>query len=163
MRLCDFCEKIRLKKDIIYEDDEFAAILNRRAAIPGHILVMPKKHFTIIEQVPDELIEKTMVLVNKFSRLLFKKLDAKGTNIIIRNGLDAGQEIPHFCVHIIPRYEDDGLRLDWQSQQIEPNRMNKYQMKIHQYLKYISEDDKEPKTKTRIQVNYLMKSLTRRP
>ena len=56
--------------------------------------------------------------------LLFELLKAHGTNIIIQNGSVSGQTIPHFCINIIPRRTDDGLKLDWDMKQANSDSLD---------------------------------------
>ncbi|MBN2422750.1 HIT family protein [Candidatus Woesearchaeota archaeon] len=112
---CDICKIMENKKEfkIIYEDDVCIALLHESPSVPGHTLLFPKEHFPILEEIPDKITEHLFVVANKISMLLFELLKATGTNIIINNGTDAGQELPHFLINIIPRKEKDNLNFEW--------------------------------------------------
>lgn len=99
----------------IYEDEKFTAFLKETPAIAGHICLTPKEHFTILEQVSDDLVEGMGVLLNKLSIAAFERMGAHGTNIIIQNGIAAGQSSSHFTANIIPRKENDGLNFQWKT------------------------------------------------
>jgi len=118
---CIFCHiiegKVEAKK--IYEDDKVLAILDINPANPGHILLLPKEHYMILPQMPDDLIEHLFMVVKALSHLLLRILKAQGTNIFVANGLAAGQRAQHFMIHIIPRKEGDGLNFD-----LPENRIN---------------------------------------
>ena len=60
---------------------------------------------------------------NKVSMVLFEILKVHGTNVIINNGVTAGQKIPHFCIDILPRRTDDNLKLDWTLKQAAPEAL----------------------------------------
>ena len=108
---CVFCHivagKVQSKK--IYEDDKILAILDINPANPGHLLLMPKEHYSIMPQVPDKVLGHLFVVAKKLSHIALQALGVKGTNIIIQNGVAAGQKAQHFMVHLIPRKENDGL------------------------------------------------------
>ena len=59
--------------------------------------------------------------------LLFELLKVHGTNIIMKNGIAAGQMISHASIHIIPRRSDDGLKLDWDLKQAAPEALESIQ------------------------------------
>ncbi len=110
---CRICEMMKDKGGLLYEDEKAFAFLSRRPAAPGHIMLATKEHYPILENVPDDVISHIFPLANKLSTITFETLGAHGTNIMVNNGITAGQKEPHFMVNIIPRREDDGLKLEW--------------------------------------------------
>ena len=108
---CIFCQivagKIQAKK--IYEDGNVAAILDINPANPGHILLLTKEHYSIMPQIPDDEIAHVFMVAKSLSNSMLKGIDAQGTNIIVANGVAAGQRAQHFMAHIIPRKENDGI------------------------------------------------------
>jgi len=108
---CIFCQiiagKVQSKK--IYEDDRCIAMLDINPANPGHIILMPKEHFMVMPQLPKEDLEHIFIVAKALSNAILKSLDVRGTNIIVANGLAAGQRAQHFMVHVIPRKENDGI------------------------------------------------------
>lgn len=109
---CIFCHivegKVSSKK--VFEDDRCIGILDINPANPGHILLIPKEHYQIMPQVPDELIGHLFMVVKHLSQAALKALKVGGVNVIIANGIAAGQRAPHFMIHVIPRTEGDGLK-----------------------------------------------------
>ncbi len=123
---CIFCHIIsgRVKSKKVYEDDKVTAILDINPANPGHILLLPKKHYMIMPQMPEDEIGHIFMVAKSLSNALLKALKAKGTNIYVANGAAAGQKAPHFMLNIIPRHANDGLNLvlpehDMPEQQLE--------------------------------------------
>jgi histidine triad (HIT) family protein len=108
---CIFCRiiegKVQAKK--IHEDDNFLAVLDINPATAGHILVMPKTHYAILPQMPEQLIGKLGVLAKKLSQAVLRGLKVQGTTIFVANGMAAGQRAPHVLLHVIPRKEADGI------------------------------------------------------
>ncbi len=172
---CIFCEfakgKMPCKK--LYEDKDILAVLHPTPANLGHILVFPKKHYTILEQVPDFKIGKLFDVASKLSTATFESLNIGGTNIIVENGTAAGQVIPHFVIHVIPRMDNDGLNLMWQPKQLDQEELSTVELTLKEGCQNIGDfqtKEKKPiqmgKKKTKIikdEDNYLIRSLTRIP
>ncbi|MCD5381335.1 MAG: HIT family protein [Candidatus Pacebacteria bacterium] len=94
--------------DIIYEDDIVLAFLDIQPVNLGHALVIPKTESvdgTVIE--PDTL-GHIMKVAQKVALAQKSILGCTGVNYIMNNGTDAGQEVFHTHLHVIPRYPDDG-------------------------------------------------------
>jgi len=122
---CVVCEKIKEKKALIaYEDDNLVAVLPAKPAVPGHIKIMPKQHFTKLEELGDELVEELFFLANFSSASVFEALQAHGTNIIL-NESDA-----HLAVEVIPRKENDGMNFMWKPKELTPEEMDEVHNKI---------------------------------
>src|SRR3989338_879952 len=112
---CPFCSmvagQIQVKK--VYEDDRVMAILDINPANKGHTLLFPKTHVQFSAQMSNEDFGYVIVVANKLAASIFESLKAEGTNILVQNGPIAGQTAPHFLVHVIPRYKEDGVVLAW--------------------------------------------------
>jgi histidine triad (HIT) family protein len=106
---CIFCQiisgKIPSKK--VYSDDKCVAVMDINPATKGHVLLLPKEHYSIMPQVPDKEIGHLLLVSKYLSQVVLKTLKASGTNIFVANGGIAGQRAQHFMVHIIPRKEGD--------------------------------------------------------
>lgn len=113
MEECIFCKII--KGDIpcikVYEDDNFIAFLDIRPISKGHTLLIPKKHYTNIFDIDSEDVLKWYFpAIQKVAIAVKKALNADAINIGMNNGEIAGQIVMHPHVHIIPRFQSDGLR-----------------------------------------------------
>lgn len=111
--MCVFCNIIegKIPSSKIYEDDDVLAILDISQAIKGHTLVMPKKHYENILQIPEDDYIKVMSKVKKIAQVILKAFDAKGLNILNNCNEVSGQTVMHFHVHIIPRYNTDDIQI----------------------------------------------------
>ena len=168
---CDVC-KILENKDsfkLIYEDEVCFSILHESPAVPGHSLVIPKKHSTIFEETDDDIVKHIFVVANKISSAIFDTIGAHGTNIIVNNGHAAGQELPHLVVHVLPRKEGDGLNFEWQPKQSSPEELKTTLSMMSVYAEHIySGKDKLPEVKVKNSPkpsgeDYLVKGLRRIP
>ncbi len=115
---CEYCEMIEREEQILYQDKDVLVVVKDTVVHQGQVTVLPKKHYIIMEMVPDNILEKCFLLANKVSVAVFESLGAQGTNIIVQNGLGAGQKAPHFAVEVIARKEGDGLNLQWAPKQM---------------------------------------------
>lgn len=116
--MCIFCKIIsgEFPSYKIYEDEKTMAFLDIKPVHPGHALVVPKKHYENMENIPEEELTAVILSVKKVGRLLKEKLGVEGYNLTENNDPVAGQEIKHLHFHLIPRYEGDGLKLWAQSE-----------------------------------------------
>jgi len=140
---CVICDKIKEKKAlIVFEDDNLIAILPSKPAVPGHIKIMPKQHFTKLDELPDELVEELFFLSNFSSSAVFEAVKAHGTNIIL-NESDS-----HLAVDVIPRKENDGLNFMWKPKQLSQVEMDEVHSKVKDKAFVINKNDNkklEPK------------------
>ncbi|MDP7141586.1 MAG: HIT family protein [Candidatus Woesearchaeota archaeon] len=170
---CQFCKQIKSKENMIYEDDKAAAFLD--SSFPGKVTIIPKEHYPIIENVPDFVVGHLFIIANKLSKALFECINSTGTNIIVNNGITAGQTIPHFCINIIPRRENDNINLQWQPKQLSDDEMESAELQLKEETKNIGQFDKEKKEPVKLEKktekieqkdgeeNYLVKQLRRIP
>ena len=143
---CQHCDFVKNREGLVYEDDTAAILLHKSPAMPGHLLVLPKEHFTIIEHTPDTVVRKLAALSNKASASLLQVLGAGGTNIVIENGTGAQQQIPHLAVNVIPRVEGDGINLQWQPKKLSEEQMSLIELQLKEQTKNIGvePEKKEP-------------------
>jgi histidine triad (HIT) family protein len=174
---CTFCQAVKGKSKLekVYEDDDSVAVLHPKPAAKGHVLVFSKKHYNIIEQIPDYEVGDLFKKVNKISSAIFEGVGAQGTNIMIQNGVAAGQEIPHICIHIIPRGENDGINFQWQPKQLTEEEMSTVELTLKKESEGIGGfqkekkaepvklDEKKPEKILSDEENYLIKQLQRIP
>ena len=174
---CEYCDILtgKSKAQLLYEDESVIVVVKDMVFTPGQVTVFPRDHFTIMEQVPDEILTKCMIIAEKTSRVVFEGFQAEGTNILIQNGLGAGQKVPHFAIEVIPRRDGDGLNLQWQPKEISEDDLD---ISTHQLSEEIAKlgDFTAPKKKEEVKEkreeikaskddkdNYLVKSLRRIP
>lgn len=112
---CVFCKILDgvIPSTKIFEDDDFAVILDIGPATFGHALIIPKNHYANLFEMPEELLAKSIALAKVMGEKLVKALGADGLNLVQNNGLAAGQTVFHYHMHLIPRYESDGVGELW--------------------------------------------------
>ena len=118
--MCIFCELAngRIPTNKIYEDDVCTAFLDISQATYGHCLVVPKQHFDDIfaldEEVGKHLYKVTIMLAKRMK----EKLNLQGINILNNNGEVAGQTVKHYHIHLIPRYKNDDLIIEFKTNKL---------------------------------------------
>ena len=112
MSECVFCKIARgeIKSDVVRANNNFIAFRDIKPAAPGHTLVVPKKHYVTLLDIPQNLAEEMIGFTKSIASDLLDKKLGDGFNIVMNNLPAAGQEVAHAHLHIIPRKEGDGLR-----------------------------------------------------
>lgn len=146
---CIFCSIVegKVSSKVVYEDGMVLAILDINPASRGHTLVLPKKHYVITAMMPDKEIEHLFKVANKISKELFESLKAEGSNILVANGQIAGQNVGHVVVHVIPRYNGDGLDFGWQGKKMEEKELDEVRKKLAGKITFEQKTEKIEKKK----------------
>lgn len=115
MNNCVFCNIISgdIPSTVIYEDNDFKAIMDISPASKGHVIILTKKHFENLFQLEDNEAEKILVIARKIATAMKEELNCDGINFLQNNGKAAGQSVFHIHFHLIPRYEDDKVNISW--------------------------------------------------
>ena len=137
MENCIFCKiaKGEIPSNKVYEEGDIFAFLDIQPASRkgGHTLIIPKKHYETIDEIPEALLNKVMKVVKKVSIAIMKLSD--GVNIVQNNKKASGQFVPHIHFHVIPRYKDDGIRIEkWECHKYEEGEAEKMADKIKELL-----------------------------
>lgn len=129
---CLFCKiaKGEIHSATVYEDSHFTVILDVNPATKGHCLIIPKEHFDNIYDLDGETAGKLFALATCIARAMKDALKCDGLNLVQNNGEVAGQTVNHFHLHLIPRYEGDGLNLNWPQQEISGEQLEEIRQSI---------------------------------
>jgi histidine triad (HIT) family protein len=129
--MCIFCQIVKkeIPAKIILENDLAMSFLDIKPVNPGHSLVIPKKHFSTIEEIPEEDLIAVVLMMKKVAQKIKDNLSYKAYNIQLNNDKIAGQEIAHLHFHIIPRLEGDGLKL-WPQKKYQENQAKEILTKL---------------------------------
>jgi len=109
---CIFCKIVKgeISNEKIYDDDNFFAIRDINPITKGHSLVISKKHFKTLLDMPSSLGNEMIEACKKVALDLIKEEKAEGFNLLMSNYESAGQIVPHVHMHILPRKKDDGIK-----------------------------------------------------
>lgn len=114
---CIFCKIAagELPSTRVYEDEQFLAFMDINPIIRGHCLLIPKAHHEMVFDMPEPVLRDLIVVAKRISAAVKQGLKADGLNLFQSNGRAAMQIIPHYHMHLLPRWKDDNLRLgDWE-------------------------------------------------
>lgn len=130
---CIFCKILNgdIPSAVIYEDDEFKAILDRFPANEGHVLILPKDHVPNIFAMDEAMAGRLFALATKISKHMEEKLGFAHMNVMQNNGTVAGQTIFHFHLHLIPRYENDGIQIAYKPLELSDEDIANMQAKLN--------------------------------
>jgi histidine triad (HIT) family protein len=102
---------------VLYEDELVISFLDISQATVGHTLVVTKKPYEDLFAIDEETLSHLMSVTLKIAKAVKKAFNPQGLNLLQNNGSAAGQTVFHFHVHIIPRYDQDELKMSF------PNHM----------------------------------------
>ena len=124
---CIFCQIIagKVQSRKVYEDESVITILDVNPANPGHMLIMPKEHYSIMPQIPDDQLSHIFSVAKALSNAALRALEVQGSNIIVANGVAAGQKAQHFMVHLIPRTGNDGIKFELPQKALAEDELQK--------------------------------------
>jgi len=142
-KMCEYCDIIAQKKTahVLYEDEQSLIFIKN----PKQIISIPKQHYIIMEQVPEEVLAHLFNATSKISSILFEALGAEGSNFIIHNGVAAGQTTDHFSVNTIFRASNDGFNFAWPTTKPSQDELLKNQEQIVNGLMQLNEKKEEEK------------------
>lgn len=112
---CIFCKIANgeIPSRTLYEDERFRVILDLGPATKGHALVLPREHFADIYEIPADWATDAVKVGQQIAVRMRERLHTDGANLVQNNGEAAGQTVPHFHLHVIPRYRGDGQHILW--------------------------------------------------
>jgi histidine triad (HIT) family protein len=136
MKDCIFCSiaegKIPAFK--VYEDSNIVSFLDIMPASKGHCLVVPKKHYETLLDIPQQDLEPLIKMTQRIAKALSLSIGNGSFNVVMNNGKIAGQLVAHAHIHIIPRFKGDRLRLTWSHKKFIEKEMKSIQEKIKQFV-----------------------------
>ena len=97
----------------IDSDERTVAFMDINPATPGHALVVPRVHSADLLEISSEDLTATALAAQRLAQRMKDVLEADGINLINACGAAAWQTVFHFHIHVVPRYEDDPLKLPW--------------------------------------------------
>ena len=110
---CVFCKIAQniIKTKRVAESNNFIAILDAHPKTKGHTLIIPKKHFVTLLDLPNKLGEELLSFTKQVASGILDSKQGNGFNILMNNLECAGQVVKHAHIHILPRNEKDGIKI----------------------------------------------------
>lgn len=112
---CIFCKIVagEIPATIVEQDERTIAFMDISPATRGHVLVIPREHAADVHAIDPEDLAAVALTAQRVAAKTLRNLGAAGVNLLNSNGPAAWQTVFHFHMHVIPRYDDDPLRLPW--------------------------------------------------
>jgi histidine triad (HIT) family protein len=112
MSTCTFCEIVagRRTEELLYADETVAAFLCNPPATPGHTLIVPRVHRSDVWEIEPPELGAAAELARQLAFVMRQRLGAIGVNLRQNSGARSGQDVFHFHLHVVPRYEDDTVQ-----------------------------------------------------
>jgi len=129
MNDCIFCKIVKgeIPNTTLFENEHVLSFLDIMPAAKGHALVIPKKHYSTLLDMPHGELKDVIEAVQKVATATMVALpDMGGFNVLQSNHEVAGQIIPHVHFHIIPRKKNDKLDFAWEQGKEEIEELKKY-------------------------------------
>lgn len=110
---CVFCQIVRGESPatFVYQDDAVIAFMDIQPITQGHMLVVPREHSVFMKDMNDQTAMRSFHVARHLAEVAARTLGAGGVNLFVADGEVAFQDVPHFHIHVIPRYAGDGFSL----------------------------------------------------
>ena len=118
----------------VLEDEHCLAFLDINPLAEGHLLLIPKRHFEQLDQVPPDVVAALAKHLPRLTAAVTTAAQAEGCNVLQNNGRAAGQVVAHVHVHIIPRRAGDALGYRWPASSYAPGRAEKMHARLQASL-----------------------------
>ena len=119
---CVFCDIVHGTSPAswVYQDDTVVAFMDVQPITQGHMLVLPREHAVLMTDLNEPAAMRTFKVARKLAAVARLTLGASGVNMLVMDGEAAYQDVPHFHVHVIPRYPGDGFGLTFPNTYEQP-------------------------------------------
>jgi histidine triad (HIT) family protein len=132
MSECIFCRIVarQIPATVVHEDEHTLAFMDIGQVNPGHVLVAVKKHADNIFALDDVQAAAVFRSAAKVARAIRAAFEPQGLSVYQANGKAAGQTVFHLHLHLVPRYEGDGMALSWPVKNPPREKLVEYAEKI---------------------------------
>ena len=114
----------------VYEDDLVYAFMDAGQVNPGHVLVVTRKPYETLLDADDESAAAMMRAAARIARAVQKAFSPDGITILQTNKPAGWQTVPHLHLHVLPRYENDGVGLTWPRKEPGLDALREYAARI---------------------------------
>ena len=136
MSSCVFCRIVakEIPATVVHEDEHTLAFMDIGQVNPGHVLVAVKKHAENIFALDEAQAAAVFRSAAKVARAIRGAFEPQGLSVYQANGAAAGQTVLHLHIHLVPRYEGDGMALTWPVKNPPREKLGEYAEKIRAKL-----------------------------
>jgi histidine triad (HIT) family protein len=122
---CLFCKIIagEVPSQRVDEDERTVSFMDINPATRGHALVVPRAHSKDLREIEPEDLRAVAIAAQRLASKAVERFEADGVNLLNSCGAAAWQTVFHFHMHVIPRYDQDPLRLPWTPKPGDPDEI----------------------------------------
>ncbi|MFW6115103.1 MAG: HIT family protein [Thermodesulfobacteriota bacterium] len=134
---CIFCKIVNgeIPAVTVLDEDKVLAFMDINPASRGHMLVIPKDHAENIFEISETDLSAVMTAVKRCARALKEAVKAEGITVLQLNGRASDQLVPHLHVHLMPRWENDGMSVSqWKMGKADPQELEKLAREIERHI-----------------------------
>jgi histidine triad (HIT) family protein len=110
-RECAFCDEKILVQQMFFENDTVIALYTHKPVLPGHCLIIPKRHVERFDELSDQEMVEITHLIKKVNKAVAELFGTSAYLLLQKNGEEVGQTVPHVHFHYIPRKKGDDSTL----------------------------------------------------
>jgi len=114
----------------VYEDELVFAFMDAGQANPGHVLVVTKKPYETLMDADEDSAAAMMRAAARIAKAVQQAFQADGITILQSNKPAGWQTVPHLHLHVVPRYENDGVKLEWPRTEPGLEKLRQYASQI---------------------------------
>ena len=136
MTQCVFCRIVakQIPATVVYEDKDSLAFMDIGQVNPGHVLVATKAHAENVFALDDDQAAAVFRATARVARAVREAFQPPGVTLFQANGKAALQTVFHFHIHVLPRWENDGMALAWPVKNPARETLEEYAAKIRSKL-----------------------------
>ena len=115
MSNCVFCALVAREREasVVYEDDRVLGFMDLNPVNPGHVLLVPKEHATAMADVDEDTGAHVFRIAMRMQQAIRRSgVRCEGINLFVADGEAAFQDVFHFHLHVIPRFEGDPFKIE---------------------------------------------------
>ena len=134
---CIFCKIIagEIPAVTVLDEEPVLAFMDINPSSPGHMLVVPKKHAENIFEISETDLAAVMKAVKRCATAVKEALKAEGVTVLQLNGKASDQIVPHLHIHIIPRWQNDGLPMStWEMKPGDMEEIKDIAQKVKEHI-----------------------------
>ncbi len=125
----------------VYEDQLLIGVLDINPASKGHVIMIPKKHYNNIYEIPQEEFLQYMSVARAVGYAILLSLAPNNVEMLYTKELTKGSVTPHALIHLIPRYDDDTVNHVWQPQKMEESDFTAVENAIKSAIEKVKSTD----------------------
>ena len=133
---CVFCSIVagELDADLVLDEPDLVAFLDRRPVFKGHVLLVPREHIVTLPDLPAGLRDGFLEAAQRLATAVVDALGAQGSFLAVNNTVS--QSVPHLHMHVVPRTKGDGLRgFFWPRTKYDDGESAEYAARLREALR----------------------------